>query len=95
MMKKWVQVIIFLKAEAIENTKPIEFDKFLAIEESKIYDELFDCDDIDYCYEHIKIKRKQKKQLQAFNVDDIELDDESKFFPYKFSKTKMREAWTP
>ena len=47
----------------------------MAVEGKEMYDEIFVADHNDYNYEKIKFKEKQKKKFDAFNMDNLEIDD--------------------
>ena len=50
----------------------------MAVEGKAMYDEIFVADHNDYNYEKIKFKEKQKKKFDAFNIDNLEVEDGAK-----------------
>lgn len=42
--------------------------------EAEKYDELFDCDKQDYEFNHVKIKKKEGKRKNKFDIDNIKIE---------------------
>jgi hypothetical protein len=74
--RHWIKALIFLREESMSEIKPLEFREFACVDQSKFYDEIFDCDDINYEYEHIKIVKRKEKVKKAFNMEEMEMNEE-------------------
>ncbi len=75
--KKWINSILFLRAESLSELKPIEFQKFSCVDKSHSFDEIFLCDQPDYTYNKLQIlNQKLKKKAKKFDIDEIELKQE-------------------
>lgn len=71
----WIKALVFLRQESLSEIKPLEFEEFKAVQGSAVYQELFDADEVNYDYEHIKINKKVEREKKQFNIEDIEVKD--------------------
>lgn len=75
-LKRWIKSVIFMTEECSKQNQPVKFEQFSCIDVENEFDELFDKDEISYDYESIKFKKKQEKQLKAFDTKNINIVDE-------------------
>lgn len=83
--RSWVKALVFLREESMSELKPLEFEQFSCVQGKQVFHEIFECDEIDYEYDSIKIQKKAQRiakdfSLASLNVQDKELkgqnDDE-------------------
>lgn len=69
--RSWVKALVFLREESMSELKPLEFEQFSCVQGKQVFHEIFECDEIDYEYDSIKIQKKAQRIAKDFSLASL------------------------